>query len=134
MDNTKFYSIFNTKIVEFLNDLIKLFPEDTDFKIYKTAINLVKLADEKKPLQYYKKFVTDEYKEHINNRNDKFFLEHDYSDILNNEELKSELDSDANISNKIVKRLKGYWGVLTPDNKEIVWNYFSIFLKISEKI
>lgn len=52
MDNTKFYSIFNTKIVEFLNDLIKLFPEDTDFKIYKTAINLVKLADEKKPLQY----------------------------------------------------------------------------------
>lgn len=133
MDNQKFYNIFNTKIIEFLNDLIILFPNDSDFKMYKTAINLVKLADNKKPLQYYKKFVTDEYKEHINNRNDKFFLEHDYSEIINDNELNSEV-GDSDISSKIVNRLKGYWSSLSDDNKVIVWDYFTLFLKISEKI
>lgn len=133
MDNQKFYNIFNTKIIEFLNDLIVLFPNDSDFKMYKTAINLVKLADNKKPLQYYKKFVTDEYKEHINNRNDKFFLEHDYSEIINDNELNSEVGA-SDISSKIVNRLKGYWSSLTDDNKVIVWDYFTLFLKISEKI
>ena len=54
MDTDKFYTIFNIKITEFLNDLIRLFPDDADFKMYKTAISLAKLADEKKPLQYYK--------------------------------------------------------------------------------
>ena len=133
MDNQKFYNIFNTKIIEFLNDLIVLFPNDYDFKMYKTAINLVKLADNKKPLQYYKKFVTDEYKEHINNRNDKFFLEHDYSEIINDNELNSEVGA-SDISSKIVNRLKGYWSSLSDDNKVIVWDYFTLFLKISEKI
>ena len=133
MDNQKFYNIFNTRIIEFLNDLIILFPNDSDFKMYKTAINLVKLADNKKPLQYYKKFVTDEYKEHINNRNDKFFLEHDYSEIINDNELNSEV-GDSDISSKIVNRLKGYWSSLSDDNKVIVWDYFTLFLKISEKI
>tara|TARA_B110000444_G_C18545400_1_gene457727 strand:- start:9 stop:410 length:402 start_codon:yes stop_codon:yes gene_type:complete len=133
MDKQKFYNIFNTKIIEFLNDLIHLFPNDYNFKMYKTAINLVKLADNKKPLQYYKKFVTDEYKEHINNRNDKFFLEHDYSEIINDSELNSEVGA-SDISSKIVNRLKGYWSSLSDDNKVTVWDYFNIFLKISEKI
>tara|TARA_Y100001970_G_scaffold294318_1_gene450457 strand:- start:9633 stop:10025 length:393 start_codon:yes stop_codon:yes gene_type:complete len=128
----KYYTIFNTKIIEFLNDLIRIFPNDNDFKMYKNAITLVKLADEKKPLEFYQIFVTDEYKEHINNKNEKFFLEHDYKEILNSKELNKELD--GNVNNKIVNKLKGYWSQLSTENKEIVWNYFTLFLKISEKI
>ena len=133
MDTDKFYTIFNTKITEFLNDLIRLFPDDADFKMYKTAITLAKLADEKKPLQYYKKFVTEEYKEHIRNKNDKFFLNHDYKEILNDSELTNEINN-GNFSSQIVNRLKGYWSQISDENKEIVWNYFTLFLKISEKV
>jgi hypothetical protein len=133
MDTDKFYTIFNTKITEFLNDLIRLFPDDADFKMYKTAISLAKLADEKKPLQYYKKFVTDEYKEHIRNKNDQFFLDHDYKEILSDSELSSNINS-GDFSSQIVDRLKGYWSQISDENKEIVWNYFTLFLKISEKV
>jgi|TARA_Y100000389_G_scaffold152396_1_gene152379 hypothetical protein len=133
MDTDKFYTIFNTKITEFLNDLIRLFPDDADFKMYKTAITLAKLADEKKPLQYYKKFVTEEYKEHIRNKNDKFFLDHDYKEILSDSELSNEINS-GDFSSQIVDRLKGYWSQISDENKEIVWNYFTLFLKISEKV
>jgi len=133
MDTDKFYTIFNTKITEFLNDLILLFPDDADFKMYKTAISLAKLADEKKPLQYYKKFVTEEYKEHIRNKNDKFFLDHDYKEILSDSELSNDINS-GDFSSQIVDRLKGYWSQISDENKEIVWNYFTLFLKISEKV
>ena len=78
----KFYTIFNSKIIEFLNDLIKIFPDDNDFKMYKNGISLVKLADEKKPLQLYKLFVNDKYKENILTKNEEFFLSHDYNEIL----------------------------------------------------
>ncbi len=133
MDTDKFYTIFNTKITEFLNDLIRLFPDDADFKMYKTVISLAKLADEKKPLQYYKKFVTEEYKEHIRNKNDKFFLDHDYKEILSDSELSNDINS-GDFSSQIVDRLKGYWSQISDENKEIVWNYFTLFLKISEKV
>lgn len=133
MDTDRFYTIFNTKIVELLNDLIILFPDDSNFKMYKTAINLAKLADEKKPLQYYNKFVTEEYKQHIRTKNDKFFLDNDYKEILGSSELSSEINM-SNFSSQIVDRLKGYWSKISDENKEIVWNYFNIFLKISEKV
>ena len=100
--------------------------------MYKNAVNLVKLANEKKLLEFYNMFVTDEYKDHINNKNEKFFLNHDYNDILNSNELKQELDGDIN--NKIVNKLKGYWSLLSPENREIIWNYFGLFIKISDKV
>jgi hypothetical protein len=128
--NNKYYKIFNTKIIEFLNDLIIIFPDDTDFKMYKNAISLVKLASEKKPLELYKNFVTDEYKEHINNKNEIFFLVHNYNEILNSEKLHKEVDT--NFNNKIVNKLKGYWEQLSEDNRDIVWKYFTMFIKISE--
>lgn len=132
MDNNKYYTIFNSKIVELLNDLIRIFPEDTDFKMYKNAVTLVKLADEKKLLNFYKIFITDEYKEHISNKNGNFFINHDYNEILNSNELKKELNDDIN--SKIINKLKGYWSQLSNDNREIIWDYFTLFLKISEKI
>ena len=113
--------------------MIRLFPDDADFKMYKTAISLAKLADEKKPLQYYKKFVTEEYKEHIRNKNDKFFLDHDYKEILSDSELSNDINS-GDFSSQIVDRLKGYWSQISDENKEIVWNYFTLFLKICEKV
>ena len=37
-------------------------------------------------------------------------------------------------NNKIVSKLKGYWKTLSNENREIVWSYFTLFLKISEKV
>ena len=130
--------MFNSKIIEFLNDLIKIFPGDTEFKMYKNAVNLIKMADEKKPLQLYNTFVTEEYKQNIEERNEAFFLEHDYNEILNSDIVKNsdfvQKELDGNVNNKIVNKLKGYWGELSDENKEFIWSYFTLFLKISNKV
>ena len=141
MDNQskkKFYGIFNAKIIEFLNDLIKIFPGDTEFKMYKNAVNLIKMADEKKPLQLYNTFVTAEYKQNILDKNEDFFLQHDYNEILSSDIVKNsdfvKKEIDGNVNNKIVNKLKGYWGELSDENKEFIWSYFNLFLKISDKV
>lgn len=125
----KLYQLFNNKLTEFIKELIKTFPSDPDFKLFQTSIRVLLLADEKKPLQFFNKGLTDEYKENIRTQNEKFFLDHDYQDVLNNDEVKAD-----NINNKLVNKLKGYWKDLDEDNRKIVWEYFGIFLKIVDKL
>ena len=61
----------------------------------------------------------------------KSFLNNDYSDVLNNEHLKKHNNNDIN--DKLINKLKGYWKELDDNNREIVWQYFTVLLKICDK-
>ena len=124
------HELFNNKLTEFLKELVQTFPSDTDFKLFQASVRVLKLADEKKPLELFNSGLTDEYKENIRNKNEEFFLNNDYSDVLNNEHLKKHNDNDIN--HKLINKLKGYWEKLD-DNREIVWQYFTILLKICDR-
>tara|TARA_Y100000389_G_scaffold162754_1_gene165651 strand:- start:1083 stop:1481 length:399 start_codon:yes stop_codon:yes gene_type:complete len=125
------HELFNNKLTEFLKELVQTFPSDTDFKLFQASVRVLKLADEKKPLELFNSGLTDEYKENIRNRNEEFFLNNDYSDVLNNEHLKKHNDNDIN--DKLINKLKGYWEKLDDNNREIVWQYFTILLKICDR-
>ena len=84
------------------------------------------------PLELFNSGLTDEYKDNIRNKNEAFFLKSDYSDVLNNENLK-EYNND-NVNNKLINKLKGYWVNFDDDNKNTVWDYFTILLKICDKV
>ena len=124
------HELFNNKLTEFLKELVQTFPSDTDFKLFQASVRVLKLADEKKPLELFNSGLTDEYKENIRNKNEEFFLNNDYSDVLNNEHLKKHNDNDIN--HKLINKLKGYWEKLD-ENREIVWQYFTILLKICDR-
>lgn len=128
--STKYYEMFNTALENFINDLIKTFPEDNDFKLFKGTIKLLKLASTKKPLELFNLGLTDEYKQNIRDRNENFFLENDYTDVLNNNELKI----DDNVNNDLIIKLKNYWKDLNEENRETVWNYFTILLRLCDKV
>ena len=125
------HELFNNKLTEFLKELVQTFPTDPDFKLFQASVRVLKLADEKKPLELFNLGLTNEYKENIRNKNEEFFLNNDYSDVLNNELVKKNNDNDIN--DKLINKLKGYWKNLDNDNREIVWQYFTILLKICDK-
>jgi len=125
------HELFNNKLTEFLKELVQTFPSDTDFKLFQASVRVLKLADEKKPLELFNSGLTDEYKENIRNKNEEFFLNNDYSDVLNNEHLKKHNNNDIN--DKLINKLKGYWKELDDNNREIVWQYFTVLLKICDK-
>lgn len=129
----RFYEIFNKKLQELLNDLIVVFPDDKDFKLFKNSVRLITLADVKKPLQMFKLSLTDEYKKNIEERNTDFFLNNDYSDVLNNDIIKQSMNDD-DVNKKLINKLKGYWKDLNNNNRDTIWTYFNILLKLSNKI
>jgi len=131
--NTRFYEIFNKKLLELLNDLIGVFPNDKDFKLFKNSVRLITLADVKKPLQMFKLSLTDDYKKNIEERNTNFFLDNDYSDVLNNDIIKQHINED-DVNKKLINKLKDYWVDLNDNNKDTIWTYFNILLKLSNKI
>ena len=135
MDTAKFYDMFNNSLDEFIKELIKTFPDDTDFKLFKTSFNLLKIANVKKPLELFNLGLTNEYKQNIRDKNENFFLENDYSDVLNNKKL-NELEqiNKDDISQKLIVKLKDYWKNLNEDNQKIVWQYFTVLLKICDKV
>jgi hypothetical protein len=132
-NNTRFYEIFNKKLQELLSDLIVVFPDDKDFKLFKNSVRLITLADVKKPLQMFKLSLTDEYKKNIEERNTDFFLDNDYSDVLNNDVIKQTMNDD-DVNKKLINKLKGYWKDLNDNNRDTIWTYFNILLKLSNKI
>lgn len=132
-NNMRFYEIFNKKLQELLNDLIVVFPDDKDFKLFKNSVRLITLADVKKPLQMFKLSLTDEYKKNIEERNTDFFLNNDYSDVLNNDIIKQTMNDD-DVNKKLINKLKGYWKDLNDNNRDTIWTYFNILLKLSNKI
>lgn len=122
------HELFNNKLNEFLKQLINTFPDDPDFKLFQTSVRVIRLANEKKPLELFNLGLTDDYKNNIRNKNEEFFLNNDYKDVLNNNEV-----NNNDVNNKLINKLKGYWSNLDEDNKKIVWDYFTILLKICDR-
>lgn len=120
--NQLYYGHFNNTMTEFIKDLIKVFPDDKDIKLFKNSFDLLKIANEKKPCKMFYD-VIQEYKEAIYKKDESFFLQKDYSDIINQE---------ADVTTSLIDKLKAQWTNLGT-NKDIVWKYLIILCKLSDK-
>ena len=119
--NQSFLTAFNNLILKFIDELILLFPEDSDFAHYKLKILFLKKANAKKLCELFKIYIYN-YKDEINNKNEAFFLESDYSETVT---------KNDNIY-KILDKLKLYWKELTDNNKNKIWEYLITLIKISD--
>lgn len=123
-ENEKWLECFNNKFEELLKDLIEVFPEDKDFKMFKHSFNLLKMVDNQKPVQMFKSYGN-KYRQMIHDKNEEFFLNHDFSD---------ELQSREDVTSELMNKLKSCWQTLELTNKETIWTYFKLLFKISDKI
>lgn len=124
--NTKWNSCFNSKLEEFLKDLISSYPHDKDFLMFKQSYNMLKLVDDTKPAFLFKMY-TMRYLDQITNRDEKFFLDHDFNDELNSVDNKD-------FSSELLNKLKSYWSTMSSENKEVIWKYLNLLCKIILKI
>ena len=70
---------FNDHFIEFVNDIINVFPEDTDILAAKNSFLLIRKANPKMIIKIWNKFVVDKYKDAIDNDDISFFINKDYS-------------------------------------------------------
>jgi hypothetical protein len=124
-DIDKYVKCFNSKLSEFANDLVAVFPADPDFKLFRTSNNLLKTVSEKQPVEVFKAYALG-FKDKIYNMDEGFFMDEGFGD--RNLHLPDKHDHI-----NIVKKLTKYWENMTPDNKAVIWNYLILLTKLAER-
>ena len=124
MSNT-YLTAFNNLVIKFNEDLIDVFPEENDFKVYKRGIMMLNSANAKKICKLYKEYMI-LYRNKIIDKDETFFVNNNYTEIVSN--------SNSEGVESIILKLKHYWGNLSTSNKEKVWDYLNSLIKLSDLI
>lgn len=121
MSRKVFLDIFYAQFSEFLDQLIKVFPEDTDFPTYKSGLFLLHKTN---PI-----LVPDQvlihvgpFEETIKARDEKFILGYGFDQY-----------AEDNALDLIIKKMKDRWGILSDNNKKVVWDYTILLLSLARK-
>ena len=114
---------FNKTFKEFMTDLIRSFPDDPDLKMYKMAITATILMNEGMVMGVFKEKVIDPYSDKILAKDNAFFMENNYN----------ELQGEFSEASAIIQKLKGYWSGMSTEDREIVWRYFIVLVRLGQK-
>ena len=117
-----YLTAFNNIVFKFTDELIETFPEETDFKVYKRALTIIKSANAKKLSELFKNYSYI-YREQILEKDETFFINANYNEI-------ADLKEDYIVA--IIYKLKKYWQQLSDDNKNKIWEYLITMIKLSD--
>jgi hypothetical protein len=115
---------FNDHFMEFVNDIISVFPEDTDILAAKNSFGLIRKANPKMIIKIWHKFVVEKYKDVIDSDDISFFINKDYSEDLNNAE-----NSDKIM--EAINRLRNPVKMMEPQDQKKVMKYIQNLKKLS---
>jgi hypothetical protein len=73
---------FNDHFLEFVNDVINVFPDDPDILTAKNAFIFARKSNPKLIVKIWKKYIVEKYKTEIEEGNIEFFINKDYSDDI----------------------------------------------------
>jgi hypothetical protein len=121
---TSYLTAFNTVVFNFNDDLIKTFPEENDFKVYRRGLEWLKESNAKKICNLFKVY-TFNYREKIISKDETFFLSTNYDDVVNTDDEGIVL---------VINKLKKYWSTLTPENQKTIWEYLNTLLKLADLV
>ena len=78
------YIAFDKQLTEFNDQLIARFPNDNqDFKVFKNGIRLLKTTSSDGTIHRLFKKHIEEYRNNIESRNEQFFMENDFKNVIN---------------------------------------------------
>ena len=110
----EYLDIFIEHFIEFIRDISSMFSNDNKVQLFKDALILAATLTPTKCIVAWKNYVVDNFREQINNNDYNFFIENDWSNIINHthrniilskiNELRKTV-CDLSISNKL-KALK----------------------------
>tara|TARA_Y100001936_G_C15943739_1_gene596201 strand:- start:638 stop:1015 length:378 start_codon:yes stop_codon:yes gene_type:complete len=111
---------FNNHLLEFIEDVIRIFPENLDIKTGKTFIEGIKRVNPKKIITYWRDNILNLYEAEISNGDITFFINKDYKNDIGTEEHSLKVLEDIR---KLVKDT-------TLENKNKAMKYIQNLTKI----
>ena len=114
--------VFNEHLIDFLNDVISIFPQNTDLQTGRTFIIGIKKVNPKSLIKIWKMSVNDIYLDKINEGNMDFVITKDYSQDIPSQ-------TPNNVLN-IIEDIKVLLRETTEENKEKSLKYVQNLCKI----
>ena len=116
-------TMFNRKLIEFLNDLCLCCPEVGSFSMLSTAVGVGIKVDPTAAQKVFHSSVVDGYGDKIKNKDETFFLQHSYDEHATTYDLQV-----------IVNNLKQVWKNLSNENKEAIWKHLQVLMVLSTRV
>jgi hypothetical protein len=119
MSKKVFVDAFFNQFGDFLDQLVKVIPDDTDLPAYRATLGLLQRTN---PTLVIKETFThmSPFEAVIRARNEDFFLKHEFAEYDTLEQL--------------ITKIKSLWLGLSENNKNCVWGYLTILLDISKRV
>jgi hypothetical protein len=116
---------FNLQLINLATVLSKRFESDNDLKLAVTGIQTLKKANSNKNIEMFTMYVY-KYREKIMDKNEDLLLDTDFISENN------QSDSD-NSAFDIMSKLKDKWKTLESDEKDNIWKYLQVLIKLTDK-
>lgn len=115
---------FNTHLFEFLDDVIRIFPDNLDIQTAKTTFQTIKQANPTIIIKTWIQYIYMPYKDAIDNGDVDFFFKKDYSSDL------AELANMSEVMN-VIDKLREPVSNMTPQQKQFTADYIKNLSKLS---
>lgn len=115
--NQMIVNVFNKKLMEFVKEVVEMYPNNKDFKSMRSQLRMIMSSAEELPIQKFKKYVSIKYRENIDSRNEDFFL-------------KLDLTGTPFAS---FNYLKDMWTNTSETTKEAMWKYVELLTKLCDR-
>jgi len=115
---------FNSQLTEFLEDVMRIFPDNTDIAAGKRAITMLISANPKMVCSLWKEHIGKPYQKHIEAGNAQFFIDHDYTADVAQHENAAQIVS-------LIAKLKEPLYKMTDHEKGLAMEYIQNLTKLA---
>lgn len=105
---------------EVVNQLIEMFPNDQNFKMFKTFLAMLQRTNPTLVISTFYEHVSTKYENQINSRDEEFLISY----------TPAEYGSDVT---DVISSLRPHWQSLSDASKDALWQYIYILKEISKR-
>ena len=126
MDKISLSKAFSNHFIEFLNEIIQLFPKNIKIRTFRTAVLQIKTVNPSKLIKLWYSVIASKFKDQIYSEDFTFFESKDYSGDLKNTQW------DADDIHSFISEMKQSSLNMSIENKKKTMKYLCNLTKISE--
>jgi len=114
---------FNKNLINFVDELIKTYPQEKHFVVFKNIIYLMQQVNPRKVLFLFIEYIKP-YRQQLLNKDERFFLDNNYQTFMQTADNQTK-------TWKLINKLKLYWKDTSKNNKNVIWDYFRQLIMLS---
>ena len=124
MEQTHILKTFNDHFIEFIEDIIRVFPDNEDLVTIKNSFISFRKANPKLVIEVFRKYVVDKYANELDSNNIDFFINKNYENDL-------KYNTSSTIIIEKIDKLRDPVRNMTQDNQMKVLKYLQNLKKLS---